>query len=96
MLRAVLILLLTGLGVALALILGGCATFNTQVSPEYRRAAVNVAWIETDQVRAVCRNDRALACALPGDPCRIWTYPDPAFDTLGHELLHCFKGYWHK
>lgn len=95
MARAVLILCMTGLGVALALILGGCGTFSAPVSPEYRRAAVNVAWIETDQVKAVCRNDRALACALPSDPCIIYTYPEPAFDTLGHELLHCFMGRWH-
>jgi hypothetical protein len=95
MLRAVIILGMTGLGIALALILGGCATFATPVSPEYRRAAVNVAWIETDQVKAVCRNERALACALPADPCTIYTYPQPAWETLGHELGHCFLGYWH-
>ena len=93
--RAVMILLLTAFGVSAALILGGCATFATPVSPEYRRAAVNVAWIETDQVKALCRNDRALACALPADPCTIYTYPKPAWETLGHELGHCFLGYWH-
>lgn len=95
MARAMLTLCLLAFCVAVSLLIGGCATFNAPVNPEYRRASVNVTWIETDQVPAVCRNDRALACALPSDPCIIYTYPEPAFDTLGHELLHCFMGRWH-
>ena len=96
MIRAMLILCLTGLGVATALLLGGCATFDAQVSPEYRRQAVNVAWIESTQVPKLCQRDTALACATPeADPCQIVTYPNPAFDVLGHELAHCFKGRFH-
>ena len=93
--RCLIWLLMAGAGVALALILGGCATFATPVNAEYRRAAVNVTWVETDDVKTICRNDRALACAHLSDPCTIYTHPGPAWETLGHELGHCFLGRWH-
>jgi len=93
MLRAVIILLLTGLGVAVSLAFAG-SPFDPPVRPEYVKAGVFVIWSEVNDVQAVC-GPRALACAIPGDPCFIYTYPDPSFDLLGHELLHCFKGRWH-
>ena len=93
MLRAVLILLFTGFGLAITLAFAG-SPFDPPVRPEYVKPGVFVIWTTTNDIQAVC-GPRALACAIPGDPCRIYTYPEPAFDTLGHELLHCFMGRWH-
>ena len=93
MLRAVLILLLTGFGVAVSLAFAG-SIFDQMGTSEYRKPGVYVIWTETNDIPAIC-GPRALACAEPGDPCRIWTYPNPAFDTLGHEALHCFTGRFH-
>ena len=93
MLRAVLILLFTGFGIAVTLAFAA-SPFDPPVQPEYVKSGVFVVWHQTDHIHAIC-GQRALACAIPGDPCTIYTYPEPAFDTLGHELLHCFYGRWH-
>lgn len=93
MLRAVLILLFTGFGLAVTLAFAG-SPFDPPVRPEYVKPAVYVIWTTTNDIQAVC-GPRALSCAIPGDPCFIYTYPEPDFGTLGHELLHCFMGRWH-
>lgn len=78
----------------LLLLLNGC--FTTPVVKQYEKDEVTIRWIRTDKVKEICRNDRALACALPeASPCLIWTYPDPSWETLGHEVGHCFLGRWH-
>lgn len=93
MIRALIFVLLLGIGVAVSLAFAG-SIFDQGGTPEYRKDKVYVIWTETNDIRAIC-GPRALACAAPGDPCRIWTYPSPAYDTLGHELLHCFTGRFH-
>lgn len=93
MLRALAFVLFTGFGVAVSLAFAG-SPFDPPVNPEYVKSGVYVIWHETNDIHAIC-GPKALACARPGDPCIIWTYPSPSFDTLGHELLHCFKGRWH-
>jgi len=80
----------TTLGAAVA-----ASPFDAIVVAEYRQPIVRVLWIETDDIRTICR-PTSLACALPaGQDCIIYTYPDPAFDILGHEITHCFKGHFH-
>ncbi len=93
MLRALAFVLLTGFGVAVSLAFGA-SPFDTTVNAEYVKPAVYVIWNETNDIHAIC-GPRAMACAAPGDPCIIWTYPEPSHDTLGHEVLHCFKGRYH-
>ena len=96
--RASAFLLLLVIGVIVSLMLGGCASsnFETPINPEYRKISASIHWIETDDVRALCQNQRAIACAMPElDPCVIITYPNPDFHTLGHEFVHCFKGRYH-
>lgn len=93
MLRLLAFVLLTGFGVAVSLAFAA-SPFDPPVNAEYVKPGVYVIWHETNDIQAICGN-RALACAMIGDPCRIYTYPNPAFDTLGHELLHCLRGRWH-
>ena len=93
MIRALALLLLAGFGVAVSLCFAA-SPFDPPVNAEYRKLSAEVIWIETNDIRQIC-GSAALACALPGDPCTVWTYPDPAFDTLGHEVIHCFKGRFH-
>jgi hypothetical protein len=93
MLRAVLILLFTGFGIAISLAFAA-SPFDPPVKPEFVKTGVFVIWHETNDVQTIC-GPRALACAFIGDPCTIYTYPQPAFDSLGHELLHCLRGRWH-
>lgn len=97
--RFALFVAFTILGVWLSLSLGGCASgnFETPIKPEYRKQSVNVQWIETDNVKAACFNDRALACAYPeNDPCFVITHFSPDWHTFGHEIGHCFLGRWHE
>jgi len=97
--RAFLFLLLLVAGVWASLMLGGCASgnFETPIKPQYRKTTASVTWIETDNIKAACNNNRALACAAPElDPCLIWTYPNPDWGTFGHEVGHCFLGRWHE
>ncbi len=87
---------LIGIGLAAALLIGNARAglFDPVVNGEYRKETVIVRWIETENIAQFC-GPRALACAIPGDLCLIYTYPNPSFDSLGHEMLHCFKGRWH-
>ena len=97
--RFILFVAFTILGVWLSLSLGGCASgnFETPIKPQYRKESVAVTWIETDNIKAVCNNNRAIACAIPElEPCLVWTYPNPDWGTLGHEIGHCFLGRWHE
>ena len=82
----------------IALVAGGCATFSTSVVPEYRRTSVAITWEEVDDVGPACfmPRQKILACAfIDENPCRIVTYREPDWATLGHEVGHCFKGRWH-
>ncbi len=93
MIRLLAFVLLTGLGVAVSLAFAA-SPFDPPVRAEFVKSGVYVIWHETNDVQAIC-GPRALACAVIGEPCTIYTYPNPSFDTLGHELLHCLRGRWH-
>lgn len=100
---AFLSLLLLVVGVALALVLGGCGdTFNTPVKREYTQPTVVVNWVEVAteaELFARCQHagedKKILACAFMGPVCTIYTHKNPTLDILGHEMLHCFTGRWH-
>jgi hypothetical protein len=103
--RALLILLLTGFGIAVALMLGGCDSFLTPVKREYTRTEAHVYWHEVPNEAALnekcsraSEDKKILACAvLSADrgTCTVYTHRNPPLETLGHEFLHCFTGLWH-
>lgn len=80
----------------LCLLLAGCTTFTTPVVPEYQKDEVTIHWIRTDDVKRICKQPNSLACAfVDTEPCTIVTYKEPAWETVGHEVGHCFFGRWH-
>lgn len=92
--------------VVLAAALWACGdTFNASVEREYTRTETHVYWYEVpndDALRDKCsrtaEDKQILACAvLSADRsvCTVYTHRSPAFETLGHEFMHCFIGRWH-
>lgn len=90
----------------LALLLAGCGdTFNTPIKPEYRRDTVSITWVEVESEKELFDRcgwhsqdgKKILACAFVAKdaPCTIYTHKNPAFESMGHEALHCFLGRWH-
>jgi len=103
LLKLAIVLSLLFLGVVLSLALGGCAEarasiFDPAVARQYKKEVVTVTWREVDDL-SICQLKTAnplLGCAIwTASTCTIYTYRNPPFDLLGHELLHCFTGNWH-
>ncbi len=90
---------------SIAILLGACdsSLYGTPVKREYTKQRVEVIWQEVTtetELNAACgrsnEDKKILGCAYLGESsCTIFTYKNPAFETLGHEMLHCFAGRWH-
>lgn len=84
------------------LLLLGCDAqfFDTpyKVEPQIDRVIVQVVWTSPENIRSVCKNDKAYACATVGSVERPFStiyaikpksFSDRALvEALGHELLH--------
>lgn len=70
----------------LTLFLTGCATVGER----------SIVWHKGD-VLALCKTDnpRVQGCFWRGSGVCHVAAPDWDFETLGHEVKHCFDGTWH-
>ncbi len=104
-------LLAASLSLSVAILLGACDSFffSTPVNPEYQRETVQISWVrlETEeQLHAICGQKefedknpgkKILACATisKNGPCTIYTHESYSWESVGHEVGHCFLGRWH-
>jgi len=91
-------------------ILTGCVSLSDNsfkaVKPEKRLTnKTTVMWITVDDVDATCKSLNTsftkdmniLGCAeMDRNWCKIYTNKNTTMTVLGHELRHCFEGYWHE
>lgn len=86
-----------------AVLLCGCETFEerpVKVGEDTRAITL----VRTYSAAAKCEADttvppgwKVIACAYPGPIlCTIKLHPMASDEVLGHEVRHCFDGYWHR
>lgn len=101
--KPLLFLAFLAIGVALALFLGGCASFEDR--PVKVGSTVSIITLErtytaTEECNkgiAVAPGWKILACAEYGNSlCKITMQPTASDEILGHEARHCFDGAWHR
>lgn len=103
MFKAFVFICFWAIGVAVSLALGGCGdTFNTPIKREYTKEVALIKWVEVDtevELNKACgragEDRKILGCAYLDSVCTIYTHKNSAFETLGHEFMHCFTGRWH-